>query len=83
MGGFRESPVLEWEQEQPLPKPSPTLMAFAYNYYYLQQIRGFKTSLFLKYYNTQAIKNPVSYIRIMKKRWIKSEYWALKLMRNI
>jgi len=82
MGGFREKPILAWEQEQPLPKPSPTLMAFALKYYTPQQIKGFKTSLFLKYYNKQGIKNPIIYIREMKKRWGKSEEWAGKLMKE-
>ncbi len=82
MGGFREKPVLAWEQEHPLPKPSPTLMAFALKYYSAQQINGFKTSLFLKYYNTQELKNPITYIREMRKRWEKSEDYALKLMRD-
>jgi hypothetical protein len=80
MGGFREKPVLAWEQEEPLPKPSPTLMAFALKYYSPQQIKGFKTSLFLKYYNKQSIKNPFAYVKEMRKRWEKSEVWAGKLM---
>jgi hypothetical protein len=82
MGGFRVKPVLAWEQEQLLPKPSPTLMAFALKYYTPQQIKGFKTSLFLKYYNKQDIKNPITYIREMRKRWEKSEEWAGKLMKE-
>ncbi|MFN4762850.1 glycosyltransferase family 2 protein [Gillisia sp. Q332] len=82
MGGFREKPILAWEQEKPLPKPSPTLMAFALKYYTPQQIKGFKTSLFLKFYNIQKIKNPITYIREMNKRWKKSEEWALDLMKE-
>jgi hypothetical protein len=82
MGGFREKSVLALEQEEPLPKPSPTLMAFALKYYTPQQIKGFKTSLFLKYYNKQSIKNPFFYIREMRKRWKKSEEWAGKLMKE-
>jgi len=80
LGGFREKPVLAWEQEEPLPKPSPTLMAFALKYYTPQQIKGFKTSLFLKFYNKQGIKNPITYIREMRKRWEKSEEWAERLI---
>ena len=80
MGGFREKPVLAWEQEEPLPKPSPTLMAFALKYYTPKQIKGFKTSLFLKFYNTQRIINPITYIREMRKRWEKSEEWAERLI---
>lgn len=82
MGGFREKPVLAWEQDELQPKPSPTLMAFASKYYTPQQIKGFKTSLFLKFYNTQEIKNPFTYIREMRKRWEKSEEWARELMRK-
>jgi len=82
MGGFRVKPVLAWEQEQLLPKPSPTLMAFALKYYTPQQIKGFKTSLFLKYYNKQDIKNPITYIREMRKRWKRSEEWAGKLIKK-
>jgi hypothetical protein len=82
MGGFREKPVLDWEQSQPLPKPSPTLMAFAFKHYTVQQLRGFKTTLFLKYYNFQRTKNPITYIWEMKRRWRISEDWALKLMKD-
>jgi len=80
IGGFREKPVLAWEQEEPLPKPSPTLMAFALKYYTPQQIKGFKTSLFLKFYNTQKIINPKTYIREMRERWKKSEDGAERLI---
>jgi hypothetical protein len=82
MGGFRKKAVLAWEQEQPLPKPSPTLMAFAIKYYTSQQIKGFKTSLFLKYYNKQSVKNPFAYVKEMRLRWKKSEVWAEKLMKE-
>jgi glycosyltransferase involved in cell wall biosynthesis len=82
MGGFREKTVLAWEQEDPLPKPSPTLMAFALRYYTPQQIKGFKTSLFLKYYNKQSVKNPLVYVKSMKLRWKKSEKWALQMIRK-
>lgn len=80
IGGFREKPVLAWELEEPLPKPSPTLMAFALKYYTPQQIKGFKTSLFLKYYNKQSVKNPLTYLESMRLRWEKSEKWAFKMI---
>ncbi len=80
MGGFREKPVLAWEHEKPMPKPSPTLMALAIRYYTKEQMAGFKTSLYLKYYNNQSIKNPFSYIREMNKSWNKSEKWSKKLI---
>ncbi|MEP6260741.1 MAG: glycosyltransferase family 2 protein [Gillisia sp.] len=82
MGGFRDKPVLAWEKEEQWPKPSPTIMALALQYYTPQQIKGYKTSLFLKFYNSQNIKNPITYIREMKKRWEKSEEWAFKLLKG-
>jgi len=82
MGGFREKPVLAWEQKEPLPKPSPTVMAFALKYYTKEQINGFKTSLFLKFYSKQSVKNPLAYARSMRLRWKKSEVWAGKLMKE-
>jgi hypothetical protein len=81
-GGFREKFKLAWEQENPLPKPSPTLLAFALKYYTPQQIIGFKTSLFLKYYNNQKVKNPLTYIKVMRERWRKSEAWANMMMNS-
>jgi hypothetical protein len=80
IGGFRKKPVLPWEQGELLPKPSPTLMAYAIKHYTIQQIKGYKVSLFLKFYRRQEIKNPVKYFRIMKKRWNVSEKWAVKLL---
>ncbi|GHA50349.1 hypothetical protein GCM10007103_33870 [Salinimicrobium marinum] len=82
MGGFREKPILEWETEDPLPKPSPTVMAYALRNYTPHQIRGYKISLFIKFYPRQKIKNPVSYISSMNKRWKKSMDWAEKLMKQ-
>jgi len=57
-------------------------MAFALKYYTPQQIKGFKTSLFLKYYNKQSVKNPLAYARSMRLRWKKSEVWAGKLIKE-
>jgi len=81
IGGFREKPSLPWENETPLPKPSPTLMSFVHTYYDPSQILGFKTSLFIKFYPKQAIRNPLRYIKLMRKRWRKSEIWAIKLQK--
>ena len=81
MGGFRQKSVMDWEKENLLPKPSPTVMAFAMKYYTLQQIRGYKTSLFIKFYSKQSIKNPLVYLKQMRKRWSKSRAWAKKLLK--
>ena len=82
MGGFRQKPRLDWEKEIPLPKPSPTVMALALRYYTPEQLKGFKISVFLKYYRKQLIKNPLTYYKIMSRRWTISEEWAAKLQKD-
>ena len=79
IGGFRKKPVLEWEKENPQPKPSPTVMILAKRYFTPRQIKGFKISLYLKFFRNQKEKNPVTYFRNMEKSWKKSEEWAKKL----
>lgn len=82
IGGFRNKRTPEWEMQKPDPKPSPTVMAFAKRFYSHEQILGYKTSLFLKYYFNQKIKNPFVYIRQMNIRWKISENWANELIRQ-
>ena len=82
IGGFRQKPNLQWEREDPLPKPSPTVMAYALRNYTPQQLNGYRVSLYVKYYTRQKIKNPISYISTMNKRWEKSMVWADKLMKE-
>jgi len=79
-GGFRDKPIMEWEKGNPKPKPSPTLMAYALKYYSKEQLAGFKTSLLLKYYNKQSVRNPFKYNREMRESWKKSKTWAKKLL---
>ena len=50
MGGFRTKFVHPWESEKVLPKPSPTIMYVRKKYHTLEQIKGFKLLMFLKYY---------------------------------
>ena len=80
VGGFRERHVMEWEMEDLKPKPSPTLMAYALKYYSQEQLKGFKTSLLLKYYKKQSVRNPLKYNREMRKSWRISKAWAKKLL---
>lgn len=82
IGGFRKEHTQEWEKELPQPKPSPTLMALALRHYSSQQLKGYKTSLILKYYNKQQVKNPITYIRQMNNRWEKSKIWAMELLKT-
>lgn len=76
-GGFREVQLQPWHDDNP--KPSPTLMYLSKKYYTLEQLRGFRTELLLRYYFRQPIKNPVKYLKEMKRRWKISEAWASRL----
>lgn len=79
-GGFREIQAAPWEKDKP--KPSPTLMVLAKKYYSLEQLKGFKNELFLRYYTKQEVKNPLKYIKMMRQRWFKSEEWVERLMKS-
>lgn len=78
-GGFREIRLQPWEKDKP--KPSPTMMLLAKKYYSVEQMRGFRTELLLRYYPRQKIRNPFRYLKEMKKRWALSESWASSLMK--
>ena len=78
-GGFRKRPVLDWEKEIPIPKPSPTLMLLARKYYTPRQMKGFKISLYLKYFRKQQNRNPLTYLRDMERKWERSVEWAERL----
>lgn len=82
LGGFRTKPVLPWHQEEVAPKPSPTIMRFYQKHRTREQRLGYKTSLFLKYYRKQEIKNPFKYIKRFKKQWNTSLFWSDKLAKN-
>ncbi len=79
MGGFRTKPVLPWGEEKIPPKPSPTVMLFQLLHKTKEQIDGYKTILFFKYYFKQKIKNPTRYYQYFHKQWEISIKWALKL----
>lgn len=79
MGGFRTKPVLAWHKDPVQPKPSPTVMLYQMLHQTKEQILGYKTILFFKYYRHQKIKNPVSYFINFKKQWARSVYWANEL----
>ena len=81
MGGFRTKPKLDWHEEQIAPKPSPTVMLFALLHKTEQQVLGYKTTLFFKYYRLQSIKNPFAYYKMFQKQWEVSVKWA-KLLKE-
>lgn len=79
VGGFRTKPVLEWQKDLVQPKPSPTIMLYKILHQSTEQINGYKTILFFKFYKVQSIKNPFNYFFSFKKQWKQSEYWANQL----
>lgn len=79
MGGFRTKPTLAWSNDPVQPKPSPTVMLYQILHQTKEQILGYKTILFFKYYKHQKIKNPISYFINFRKQWDRSVYWANEL----
>ncbi len=79
IGGFRTKPVLQWHTEAIQPKPSPTIMYVKQNHDTQEQIFGYKTVLFFKFYKMQNSRNPFIYLRKMKKQWDRSVFWANQL----
>jgi len=79
IGGFRTKHILAWADEKIQPKPSPTVMLNKVLNFTQEQIEGYRTVLFFKYYKSQKIKNPLRYYSSYKKQWSKSQYWANKL----
>lgn len=79
MGGFRIKPILAWQNDSIQPKPSPTIMLYKQLHLSKEQINGYKTILFFKYYRVQTIKNPILYLNNFRKQWQQSLYWANKL----
>lgn len=82
IGGFRTKPPLQWREDNMQPKPSPTVMLFQIVHNTQEQIRGYKTILFFKYYKHQKIKNPIAYFINFQKQWDKSVFWANQLKKQ-
>jgi glycosyltransferase involved in cell wall biosynthesis len=79
IGGFRTKPVLQWQNDGVRPKPSPTIMLYHILHHTPAQTNSYKTTLFLKYYRLQSIKNPMRYYIHFQKQWARSLFWANKL----
>ena len=79
VGGFRTKPILQWHDEKIQPKPSPTVMLYKIQHNTQNQILGYKTTLFFKYYRVQSIINPLKYNSLFQKQWKQSVFWANKL----
>lgn len=79
VGGFRIKPNLAWHNDPIQPKPSPTVMLYYLLHYTPEQVAGYKTILFFKYYTRQSVKNPIQYYLTFIKQWERSIYWANQL----
>ena len=79
IGGFRTKPELQWQNDRIQPKPSPTVMLYIISHNSSEQVKGYKTTLFFKFYNHQNIKNPYSYFKMFQKQWNQSMFWAHQL----
>ncbi|MEO5778141.1 MAG: glycosyltransferase family A protein [Flavobacterium sp.] len=79
IGGFRTKPILKWQEDAILPKPSPTVMLFRLLYDTKEQLLNYKTTLFFKNLNKSFIFNPVKYIKLFRKKWDRSIFWANEL----
>ena len=79
VGGFRTKPILKWHDQIIQPKPSPTVMLYLITHNTIQQILGYKTVLFFKYYKHQKSRNPFQYFTVFNKQWNQSVYWANQL----
>jgi GT2 family glycosyltransferase len=82
VGGFRTKPVLLWQKDRIQPKPSPTVMLYLILYNTQEQLKGYKTTLFIKYYKYQNIKNPITYLINYRKQWNRSIFWANQLKKT-
>jgi len=79
IGGFRQKHILAWSNDLIQPKPSPTVMLYNLLNVTKQQLKGYKTTLFFKFYGVQKTKNPIRYYNNYKIQWDRSLYWANKL----
>jgi glycosyltransferase involved in cell wall biosynthesis len=79
MGGFRIQPVFKWSNAVIQPKPSPTIMYVKKKHNTKEQVLGYKTTLFFKFYHHQSVKNPFGYFVNYRKQWKQSMYWANEL----
>ncbi|MFV8326008.1 glycosyltransferase family 2 protein [Flavobacterium sp. ZS1P14] len=82
VGGFRSQPELQWQKDAIQPKPSPTIMLYQILNNTQEQVRGYKTTLFFKYYKYQTIKNPISYFMTYRKQWERSVFLANELIKR-
>jgi glycosyltransferase involved in cell wall biosynthesis len=82
VGGFRTKPKLQWSNDEIQPKPSPTVFLYILKNNTKEQLLGYKTTLFFKYYKHQNSINPISYFMYYRKQWDRSAFWANELKKE-
>ena len=82
MGGFRTKPILRWSADEISPKPSPTVMLYRLKHDTQEQLALYKNTLFFKNLNRNFFLNPVNHIKMFKKKWDRSIFWANELRKN-
>lgn len=82
IGGFRTKSNLAWHGDKIQPKPSPTVLLNKLSHQTREQVFGYKTILFFKFYQFQPIKNPIRYLMHYRKQWDISVFWANELKKQ-
>jgi glycosyltransferase involved in cell wall biosynthesis len=82
IGGFRTKPELLWQKDIIQPKPSPTVMLYIISHNTKEQLDGYKTTLFFKYYKHQKLKNLIRYYGMFQKQWNQSVFWGNQLKKT-
>ena len=82
IGGFRTKFKFDWINEIIQPKPSPTVMLYKLLHCTKEELLGYKTTLGLKYYKNQNIRNPFAFWSFFNKQWNQSIYWANELIKR-
>ncbi|HEY0091760.1 MAG TPA: glycosyltransferase [Flavobacterium sp.] len=78
-GGFRMKMKQLWDDDPIKPKPAPTVMLYKQLHHSKEQLNGYKTTLFIKYYTHQPEKNPFKYFKLFARQWKRSAFWANEL----
>jgi GT2 family glycosyltransferase len=76
IGGFRSTFEFKWQNDAIQPKPSPHILYHRRKNFTREQLKGYKITLFFKFYFDQSIKNPFTYFNYFKKAWKNSLYWS-------
>lgn len=80
IGGFRTPFIHPWETAIVQPKPSPTIMHVLLKYFTNEQLKGYKTVLFLKMIIKEPILKYSTFVKQFQMKWNASIDWANNLI---